>query len=206
MSCGFKQRSWKDVAMGAIISMGLIGGEGKFYHWDHLSVWSYVRYVFSRAVSWSNVLLFQLFQTFAGAGTNNARLAGLLRPLSDLCEGFWTEASRIYILYRFTYIRSYQRPTVHSQRLQAAGGLLCKGPQCIVHGENRSRRIASSLCMSLPFLPHRCLTSAFRGSPWYVLVSHLIPMVWHGERISELTPLAVFRKSRPTIYGGSSSC
>lgn len=112
----------------------------------------------------------------------------------------------IIYIHRFKYIRSYQRPTVHSQRLQAAGGLLCKGPQCIVHGENRSRRIASSLCMSLPFLPHRCLTSAFRGSPWYMLVSHLIPMVWHGERISELTPLVVFRKSRPTIYGGSSSC
>lgn len=116
-SCGFKQRSWKDVAMGAIISMGLIGGEGKFYHWDHLSVWSYVRYVFSRAVSWSNVRLFQLFQTFAGAGTNNARLAGLLRPLSDLCEGFWTEASRIYI-----YIHIYSHiPKTNSPQPTAAG-------------------------------------------------------------------------------------
>ena len=40
------------------------------------------------------VRLCLMFQTFAGAGTNNATLAGLLRPLSDW-EGFSTDASCI---------------------------------------------------------------------------------------------------------------
>lgn len=91
------------------------------------------------------VRLCLLFQTFAGAGTNNATLAGLLRPLSDW-EGFWTDASCID-----SHIWPKTNST-HSQPLQAAGSTWCKGPDCSWRGSLKADCI-KSFCMVLPFFP-----------------------------------------------------
>ena len=121
--------------MGAIISMGLIGTDSGL-----LFICFVVCLPGPARASIVRILKFILP---TGAGTNNARLAGLLRLVRCFCALPVNEMCRLVQkrkqIQQFAFARTYFEALLSAHDfLQAVGSILRKGSQCFVHGTHRS--------------------------------------------------------------------